>query len=364
MKIIFVGPAHPYRGGIAEFNNRLALQLQSEGHEVEIFNFSLQYPGFLFPGKTQYTNDQAPEGLQITRCVNSCNPINWIKIGHRLRRSDADLILMRYWLPFMGPCLGTIARLSHKKVVAICDNVIPHEHRPGDKLFTRYFLSGCSAYMTLSEAVLSDLSKFNTSKPRICSPHPLYDNYGASITKNDAREKIGVDQNGKYVLFFGFIRDYKGLDLLMKALPLMQDKDVKLIVAGEFYGNEEKYKALEAALGIGDRVLWYSEFISDGDVKNFFCSSDIVVQPYKSATQSGVTQIGYHFEKPMIVTNVGGLGEIVPNGECGYVVEPEPNEIAAAADRFFAEKPDFSAQIKAQKQKYSWATFTKKLLSL
>lgn len=364
MKIIFVGPAHPYRGGIAEFNNRLALQLRSEGHEVEILNFSLQYPGFLFPGKTQYTSDPAPEGLQITRCVNSCNPFNWIKIGRRLRHSDTDLVIMRYWLPFMGPCLGTIARLSHKKVVAICDNVIPHEHRPGDKLFTRYFLSGCSAFMTLSDAVLKDLSKFDSVKPRVFSPHPLYDNYGTAISKQEACAKIGVNPCGKYILFFGFIRDYKGLDLLMKALPLLGDKEVKLIVAGEFYGNEEKYKALEEELGVKERILWYSEFISDSDVRNFFCAADIVVQPYKSATQSGVTQIGYHFEKPMIVTNVGGLGEIVPDGQCGYVVEPEPREIAAAIDRFFAETPDFSEKIKAQKQKYSWATFTKNLLTL
>jgi len=367
MKIIIVGTAHPYRGGIAAFNHRMAEQLLREGNEVEIYNFSLQYPSILFPGKTQYSDDPAPEGVRIIRNVNSCNPFNWLKIGHKLSRSGADLIIMRFWLPFMGPCLGTIARCSGKiRKVAVLDNLIPHEKRIGDKIFARYFIGGMDAMLAMSQSVLDDTYLFDSRKPRLLSPHPIYDTYGASVSKKEAAISLGLDPEGEYMLFFGFIRDYKGLDLLMKALaePEMKECRAKLVVAGEFYNNSEQYMTLERELGLEGRIIWRTEFIPQEQVASYFCAADIIVQPYKSATQSGVTQIGYHFEKPMLVTNVGGLSEIILDGKTGYLTEPDPKPIARSLAEFFKDKPDFLPNIKEQKKKYDWATFTKALYSL
>ena len=368
MKIIIVGTAHPYRGGIAEFNHRMATQFLKEGHEVEIYNFSLQYPSFLFPGKTQYSDDPAPEGIKIVRNVNSCNPFNWLKIGRKLRRSGADLVIMRFWLPYMGPCLGTIARVCGKKArkVAVLDNLIPHEKRPGDKIFARYFIKSMDAMLAMSQSVLNDTYLFDSAKPRLLSPHPIYDTYGTSLSKQEAAMALGLDPDEEYMLFFGFIRDYKGLDLLMKAMaePEMKDCRAKLVVAGEFYNNSEQYMALEREKGLEGRIIWRTEFIPQEQVASYFCAADLIVQPYKTATQSGVTQIGYHFEKPMVVTDVGGLSEIIPDGKTGYVVPPEPKEIAKAVARYFREKPDFLPAIKEQKKKYDWATFTKAIYSI
>lgn len=362
MKILIVGPAWPYRGGIADFDERIAREYIKKGDEVEIFTFTLQYPSFLFPGKTQYSPDPRPEDLDIKRKVNSINPFNWIKVGRELKKKNADLLIIKFWLPLMAPCFGTIARIvkgnGKTKVVSILDNIIPHEHRPGDKILSKYFVSSIDAFIAMSKSVYDDLKSLNDKKPCLLSPHPIYDNFGTAVSREEAIGSLGLDPSAKYMLFFGFIRDYKGLDILLKAIAYerIKNSDIKLIVAGEFYNNSEKYFELEKQLGLEGKIIWRTDFIADEQVKNYFCASDIIVQPYKTATQSGVTQIAYHFEKPMLVTNVGGLPEIVPNGKVGYSVEPEAKVIADAISDFYCNGryAEFVENIKEEKKKYSW----------
>lgn len=362
MKILIVGPAWPYRGGIADFDERIAREYIKKGDEVEIFTFTLQYPSFLFPGKTQYSPDPRPEDLDIKRKVNSINPFNWIKVGRELKKKNADLLIIKFWLPLMAPCFGTIARIvkgnGKTKVVSILDNIIPHEHRPGDKILSKYFVSSIDAFIAMSKSVYDDLKSLNDKKPCLMSPHPIYDNFGTAVSREEAIGSLGLDPSAKYMLFFGFIRDYKGLDILLKAVAdeRIKNSDIKLIVAGEFYNNSETYFELEKQLGLEGKIIWRTDFIADEQVKNYFCASDIIVQPYKTATQSGVTQIAYHFEKPMLVTNVGGLPEIVPNGKVGYSVEPEAKVIADAINDFYSNDryAEFVENIKEEKKKYSW----------
>lgn len=362
MKILIVGPAWPYRGGIADFDERIAREYIKKGDEVEIFTFTLQYPSSLFPGKTQYSPDPRPEDLDIKRKVNSINPFNWIKVGRELKKKNADLLIIKFWLPLMAPCFGTIARIvkgnGKTKVVSILDNIIPHEHRPGDKILSKYFVSSIDAFIAMSKSVYDDLKSLNDKKPCLMSPHPIYDNFGTAVSREEAIGSLGLDPSAKYMLFFGFIRDYKGLDILLKAIAdeRIKNSDIKLIVAGEFYNNSETYFELEKQLGLEGKIIWRTDFIADEQVKNYFCASDIIVQPYKTATQSGVTQIAYHFEKPMLVTNVGGLPEIVPNGKVGYSVEPEAKVIADAINDFYANErySEFVMNIKEEKKKYSW----------
>ena len=371
-RIIIVGPAYPYRGGIADFNERLAREFQREGHEVITYTFTLQYPNFLFPGKTQYSTSAAPEELTIVRKVNSVNPFNWIKVGREIRRQRPDMVMIRFWLPFLAPCLGTIARIIRRdkkiKVVGLLDNVIPHEHRIGDRVFARYMIKSLEGYVAMSEAVLADAKSFDDSKPLALTPHPLYDNFGTKVTREEAITHLGLDAEMRYILFFGLIRDYKGLDLLLRAFAdeRLRSKKTKLIVAGEFYSNAELYEQLERELDITQHIVWYKEFIPADQVRYFFAAADLVAQPYKTATQSGITQIAYHFERPMLVTNVGGLAEIVPKGKVGYVVEPNAQDIADALVDFIDNKQeeDFHAGIIEEKAKYAWSNMTAALFNV
>lgn len=372
MKITIIGSAHPLRGGgIATFNERLADVLQEQGHEVVIYSFSLQYPSFLFPGKSQFTDEPAPKGLTIHSVINSINPLNWIQVGNRIKKEKPDVIIVRFWLPFMGPAFGTILRRvkknSHTRIVAITDNVIPHEPRPGDVAFTRYFLKSADAFLAMSRDVLKDLKNF-TTKPSVFSPHPVYDNYGSAVSKAEACKHLGLKPDEKYILFFGFIRKYKGLDILLDAMKDERIKaaGIKLIVAGEFYGDSEAYMKQVADNGIADDVKLFTEFIPNNEIRYYFSAADLVVQPYRSATQSGITQVAYHFEKPMVVTNVGGLAEVVPDGKTGFVTEPDPTQIATAILKFYEPNslPGLQENITREKQKYSWDTFTANLLGV
>jgi glycosyltransferase involved in cell wall biosynthesis len=360
-KILILGPAYPFRGGLAAYNERLATELQRTD-EVDIWTFTVQYPNFLFPGKSQYATDPPPPGLRIRRVINSVNPLNWWLAGRKIRRMAPDIIIIKYWLPFMGPCFGTLLRLGKKnantRVIAILDNVVPHEKRPGDVAFTRYFLKPVNAFIAMSRSVLNDLRQFEPAKPASLIPHPIYDNYGPLASKAEAKAHLKLDETQRYILFFGFIRHYKGLDLLLKAMAdeRLQRLNIKLIVAGEFYEDAAPYQQLLKELSLGDRVLMHTDFIPNEDVKYYFCAADLVVQPYKSATQSGISQIAYHFEKPMVVTRVGGLIEMVPDGKVGFQCEPEPADIAAAVEKYFTDnrEEDMTAAIRIEKQQYSW----------
>lgn len=367
MKIAILGTAWPYRGGLAVYNERLARQFAAEGDDVTIYTFTLQYPSFLFPGKTQYSSEPAPKDLTIIRSLNSINPFNWLKTGRAIRKLAPDILIIKFWLPFMAPCLGKVARMARRngktRVVSILDNIIPHEHRPGDRLFGRYFTRSVDGFVAMSDSVLEDLSQFDTAKPRVFCRHPLYDNFGAKTSREESLKYLGLDPGQRYMLFFGLIRDYKGLDLLLRAYAdsRFREMDVKLIVAGEFYSGSEKYFELEKELGLEGMVVWKSDFVPDSEVRYYFGAADIIVQPYKSATQSGVTQIAYHFEKPMLVTDVGGLAEIVPDGKVGYVVQPNENKIADALVDFFEKnrQDQFNDGILAEKKQYAWSNMTR-----
>ena len=372
MNIIIVGTAHPYRGGLAAFNERLALQFQKEGHHVEMYTFTLQYPGFLFPGKTQFTNDPAPAGITISRKINSCNPFNWIKVGNQIRNKKPDMVVFAYWMSFMAPCFGTIAkqiRKNHKtRCIALIHNMIPHEPNVLDKYLPPYFVKQMDGFTTLSHAVIKDIDQFDKhNKPKSWAPHPIYDHYGELIDKIEARKQLGLSADGKYVLFFGFIRDYKGLDLLIDAFGdlRLQDMGVRLLVAGEFYGDPQPYLNRIRSLDISDIVILHNDYIPDNKVNLYFRACDIVAQPYKTATQSGVTQVAFHFECPMLVTNVGGLPEIVPDGKIGYVVNPDAQDIADALVSYYKEnkEEEFTAGVREEKRKYGWDRMTAAVLN-
>jgi glycosyltransferase involved in cell wall biosynthesis len=371
MNIVIIGPAHPLRGGLASYNERLAKEFQNQGHDVTIYTFSLQYPGFLFPGTTQYSSEPPPVGIKIKICINSVNPFNWIKTGNELKRLQPDVIVVRYWLPLMGPALGTILRRVKKnritKIVCIADNIIPHEKRPGDLPFTKYFIKPVDKFITMSEKVLGDLRSL-TSKPAKLVPHPLYDNFGSIISKQEARKHLGVEPVDFIFLFFGFIRKYKGLDLLLEAVKMLEDTfpsetNWKLLVAGEFYEDRKLYDELIQRLGIRNRLILKTDFIPDSEVKYYLCAADTVVQPYRNATQSGVTPLAHHFEIPMLVTNVGGLSSLVPHQTVGLVCEPTATGIASSMSEILHTGTDrFIPYIREEKKKYSWNRITEAVL--
>jgi glycosyltransferase involved in cell wall biosynthesis len=364
-KIYILGSAFPFRGGLSAFNERLAKQFLDEGHEVKILTFSLQYPKILFPGKTQYSSGKAPENLTIERCVNSINPLNWFKIGCRICKEKPDLLIFKYWMPFMAPCFGTIARLAkrnrHTKVVSIVDNMIPHEKHFYDTSFSKYFVKPIDAFVAMSRSVKNDVQKFS-QKPCVLSPHPMFDNFGNAISREEALQNMNLSSEFRYVLYFGFIRRYKGLDLLLEAFAdeRLKKYPVKLIVSGEFYEDSKPYFDIIETYNLRDRIVLKTDFVPDSEVANFFCSADLVTLPYRDATQSGVTQIAYHFAKPMLVTNVGGLAELVPDGKSGYVVTPNPQAIADALVDFFENRnPEyFTETLHEQRKRFEWNAMT------
>jgi len=370
-KVIIIGPAHPLRGGLATFNHRMAKEFIAHGDECSIYSFSLQYPSFLFPGTSQYVKGSATDDIKVHTVINSVNPLNWIKVGNKLRKENPDIIVVRFWIPFMGPALGTILRRvrknHHTKIVCIADNISPHEKRPGDNGFTKYFIKSVHAFITMSEKVMSDLKRIEKIKPAQLVLHPLYDNFGDIVPKDEARKKLKIDPNLPVILFFGFIRRYKGLDILFDAMsdPRIRSAGIKLLVAGEFYEDEKSYFEQIEKLGIGDQLILRTEFIPDNEVQYYISAADAVVQPYRNATQSGVTPLAYHFEKPMIVTNVGGLPSLVPHEKVGLVAEPEPKAIAEAILRFYHLGEDyFIPHLRGEKQKYSWTQLVETIKTL
>lgn len=359
ISVIIVGPAYPFRGGIANLNEALCSHLNANGIKTEIVSFTLQYPAVLFPGKTQMETSAQHFDFKITQLINSINPTSWIKTVGYIKNKKPDMVVFRYWLPFMAPCLGFIARKLRKHgfpVVAIADNIIPHEKRIGDQLLTKYFIQSCDAFIVMSDKVADDIKLFNPKKPVSITPHPIYSIFGDKVSRDEACEKLNLDKGFKYLLFFGFIRKYKGLDILLQAMPLIKNKNLKLIVAGEFYESKEEYLKLIKEHHLENAIIMRDEYIPKDDVRFYFSAADLIVQPYRSATQSGVTQIAYSFDKPMVVTNVGGLPEMVTDGVSGFVTDVNPNAIANAVDRFYVEQLaiPFTAGVQSEKNKFGW----------
>ena len=373
MHIVLLGTAYPFRGGLATFNERLARQLQAEGHEVEVITFTLQYPSFLFPGKTQYSSEQAPADLHITQQVHSCNPFNWWKVGNKIRRMQPDLLISCYWMAFFAPCYGIIQRIAKRngktRCIGLVHNMIPHEPNLLDKLLAPFYVRHTDGFVALSESVVKDIDSLDKqTKPKASYPHPIYDHYGAQMKKNEACQALDLDPEKQYMLFFGLVRAYKGLDLLLDAFGKVKDQlpDLRLIVAGEFYEDEEKYRAQLYFNKLNDRVIIHNDFIADADLCKYFGAADLIVQPYKSATQSGVTQVAFHFEKPMLVTNVGGLGEIVHDHKMGYAVEPNAEAIAEAITDYYTNnrQADYTQYLIQQKENYSWSGLTNAFMNI
>lgn len=371
-KIILVGSAYPFRGGLAAFNERLILELNRQGHNASIITFTLQYPKILFPGKTQFSSSPPKNYFPILRMLNSVNPFNWIRVGKFIKKEKPDVLLFKFWLPFMGPAFGTAASIvkknKHTKIISILDNVIPHEKRIGDKLFTRYFLSKVDGAVAMSQSVKDDFQKLFTNKTCIVNPHPLFDNFGSPIPKSQAILALKLDPQYKYILFFGIIREYKGLKLLLNAFSKIdyQILKLKLIVAGEFYQDSKPYFDLISDLKLTEHIILFNHFIPDEEVVNYFCAADLIAQPYLHATQSGVTQIAFQMNKPCLVTNVGGLAELITNNKSGYITDLDENSIASAIEKYFTENMEqtFVEQIILEKKKFEWSSMTSNILSL
>ena len=365
MKIVIIGTAYPYRGGLAHYNAILYRHL-SRHHSVTVFTFSRQYPKILFPGKFQ--EEKGDSGVQIPaeQAVDSINPLTWWRLGRRVRDMKPDCVIIKYWMPFFAPCFGTISRCIRSngftKVIFICDNVVPHEKFPFGRLLTRYAFSAIDSAIVQSDSVERDLLALFPRIRYFKVPHPVYEMYGVKESKEGARVSLGLP-GGPIILFFGFIRAYKGLATLIEAMPLVkQTIPIHLVIAGEFYGDEKKYRTMIHGLGLEQDVTVRSEYIPQNQVGKYFSASDCVVLPYVSATQSGIVQIAYQFDTPVIATNVGGLAEVVLDGVTGFIVPPEnPPALAAAIVKFFTEKkePGFVRNVEEEKQKYSWDTMVK-----
>jgi len=366
-KIVIVGPAYPYRGGIADTNESFCRALIQEGHTASIATFTLQYPQFLFPGKTQYSTEDAPKDLNISRELNSMNPLSWGRFAKKLNAEKPDIVIFRFWIPFIGMSMGWVANKLRPEItrIAMCDNIIPHEARPGDEALTKFFVKQFDGFITMSNKVYDELSTF-TDKPKQFFPHPINDNLGSIINQEEARRHLNLDPQGKYLLFFGLVRKYKGLDLILEALHHLENRDVKLLVAGEFYEDKETYLKIIEKHHLEDRVIIRDEYIPSADIKYYFSAADLVTQTYHSASQSGVTQIAYNFNCPILVTKVGGLAEVVRHKELGYVVEKDPADIGKWIDDYFNNdrRIEFAKNVEKEKEKYSWKTFSQKLLDL
>ena len=372
-KCVIIGPAFPLRGGIAQLNESLSAEFEKQKIESVIYSFSLQYPSIFFPGETQTeaSDRHGPEGIKIRSTINSINPYTWWRTARLIAKENPDFVVVRFWIPFMGPALGSVCKWLKKRlnvpVIGLLDNVIPHEKRIGDRTFTKYFLKQCDAYVTMSSSVMEELKQFNTSKPRKLLYHPVYDHFGEKVDKHLARKQVGLQDNQKVILFFGIIRKYKGLKLLLQAVSKMKDKkNLKLVVAGEFYEDRAIYTKLINKYGLKDVVKVNAGFVDKYKVKFFFCAADIVAQPYLTATQSGVTQIAYHFGTPMLVTNVGGLAEMVPHNKVGYVCDVNSESVSAALSAFFKQErsAEFEANIEEEKKRFGWDFFVKEIDSL
>lgn len=360
-KVIIIGPAYPLRGGIANFNEALYRAYEKAGASVEIVSFSVQYPSILFPGKSQVESDTRPDpGLRIQSLIHSLNPVSWLRTARYINQQKPDYVVVRFWLPFMAMSLGSILRFLNKDIrtIALVDNAIPHEKRPGDRLLTRYFMSRAQGFVTMSKSVLNDLSQFTQSVHKRFIPHPVYDIYGEPVPMKEAREALGLNADDKLLLFFGFVRKYKGLNLLLDAMadPRLEAMNVKLVVAGEFYEDSATYLSQIQQNKLTERVILHDHFIPAEDIARYFGAANMVAQTYLSATQSGVTQIAYHFGRPMLVTDVGGLAEIVSHQQAGYVCEQSPADIADAVVDFFEQnrEPEMARFVQSKAPEFSW----------
>ncbi len=376
MKIIIVSTAYPLRGGIAHYNALLAKHLGAR-HMVETITFKRQYPKIFFPGKTQDESGQQtlPEVQPAPQLIDSINPFNWIRVAREIRRRQPDLLIFKYWLPFFGPCFGTIAKFAKHgaktKALFICDNVIPHERRVGDIAFTKFAFKQADYFIVQSDVVEKELQKHFPGAKYRKAPHPVYEIFGAPVEKAVARKRLGISAKN-VILYFGYVRPYKGVMVLIEAMRRIRESaseigETLLLVVGEFYDDESKYRQRVRELNLESSIRFVADYIPNEEVAQYFCAADVVVLPYLSATQSGIAQIAYNFDKPLIATDVGGLAEVVLHEKAGFIVPPnDAHALAEAVDRFYREKreEEFSASVRIEKRKYSWENLVQKIEEL
>jgi len=367
MKIAFLSTFYPFRGGIAQFNASLYRAFEKE-QTVKAFTFTRQYPDFLFPGETQMvTEKDMADKIPSEHVLDTLNPFTYSSAAQTINSFAPDILLMKYWMSYMAPSLGTVAKKVKRrsKVITILDNVIPHEKRFFDTAFTNYFLKQNHGFVVMSDAVKNDLLKLKPDAKYIFHSHPLYDHFGKKANAGDAKKSLNIPDGKKVILFFGFIRDYKGLDLLIDAMAKLNDEYV-LLIAGEVYGSFEKYDQQIDSLGVKNKISLHVRYISDEEVPLFFSAADVCVLPYKSATQSGITSIAYHFDLPLIATDTGGLKESIQHNKTGIVVaSPDSNLIAKAIEDYFSQglQPKFRDEIKRMKDHLSWSSLASAILS-
>jgi len=387
LTLSLVGIAHPMRGGIAQYTAILAHELARK-HQVELVSFTRQYPSFLFPGKTQIDTSEEPLTFPARPMVDSINPLSWLRAASHIAGRRPDGILFKYWMPFFAPAFGTICRRvksarapAPPRVVMIVDNLIPHERRPGDLALTRWLMKTTDAYIVQSSAVREDLLRLDPGARFREVPHPVYNLFGQRQPREEARRALGIDPAQPCLLFFGFVRAYKGLDLLLWALALwrrgeatvsppgpapgggrpVDPQSLRLLVVGEFYEGREDTVRLIDQLGLREAVTLQDQYVPNEAVRVYFSAADVVVLPYRSATQSGIVQIAYQLDRPVICTDVGGLREVVLDGRTGLVVPPDdPAALAAALVRYYAQglEEPFVQAIREEKGKYSWDRMT------
>jgi glycosyltransferase involved in cell wall biosynthesis len=370
MRIVVLGPFPPFRGGIANFNTTLISALESKGHEVLPINLTTQYPAILFPGNSQYDNEHRDNRVGV-RIFSTVNPVTWFRTADLITRYQPELVIFKYWMPFFAPAFGSLVRLVQKKIntkfLVICDNVIPHEQRLFDIRLTRFFLHQIDHFIVMSKTVEDDLLSLIPEAHFAFSPHPVFDLFGPAVDQDKARQILGLKER-KIILYFGFIRPYKGVDLLLRAVKILQDKldDFRVLIVGECYDKSDTYEKLVSELNIGSVTTLEMDFVPNQKVVHYFSAADLIVLPYKSATQSGVVPIAFHFEKPVVVTRVGGLPEIVPHNQAGLVVDGNPKDISKAIVDFFQENraKDFKSFLKVYKHQFTWQSFVEKIEEL
>lgn len=364
-RIALIGTMYPYRGGIAHFMETMARGLPERGHEILPVTFSRQYPDFLFPGRTQYEEHPPEKPLATQRWIDTVGPQSWFSTARRLTEWQPDALIYKYWMPFFAPAYGVISRRLRKrgsKILCVVDNAIPHERRPLDKQLSQWFLGSCDGLLVMSDTVERDLRTLHVRAPQRRVEHPIYDVFGEAVPKEQARQELGLPPDAPLLLFFGHVRRYKGLQVLLEAMPSVREQlpAAQLLVCGEFYEDERGYREQIEGLGIQDCVRLHAEFIANDQVGRWFCASDLIVQPYVSATQSGVAQIAYQFERPSIISDVGSLAETVPHEEAGFVVPPsDPAALAAAIVRYYREdwEPRLREGVRSRRGLYSWDRF-------
>jgi len=368
--VIILGPAHPFRGGIAASNERLAIEFQKLDWKTKIYSYTIQYPKLLFPGQNQFTDDPPPENIEIQRTFSTINPFSWRKLTRQIKKENPNLVISRYWLPYTALSTSYIHRRltaeSQVQSVSIVDNLIPHQKLPGDQRIQEYFLSSLDKFFALSESVKLNLEKKVDSSKVSYSPHPIYDHYGDIMQKKEACKTLELDPAFRYMLFFGFIKAYKGLDLLLESLEkeYLKKNQIKLIIAGDVYGNDSIYKDIIIKKQLEEHIIFHKRYIPKDIVKAYFSVCELVVQTYHTATQSGITQIALHFEKPILVTDVGGLSEFVIPDETGYIIPKQTHMIMQTIRQHF-NKVDLSKmalKLRQEKSKYQWKPFTEQLI--